>query len=145
MRRLGLTPDDVLAAYDEWMADLQAQMVPAGRGARKQNSTLHSPPSTLKKRHKAGDYAVLPAVCPACGGDVELLQLCHLASPIWRTQLACMADACVWHGKSRLPIDALLARGTLKDSVECGVWRVERASFNSTLHTPHSTLKKTEG
>ena len=67
-----------------------------------------------QKRHQAGDHAQLPRACPACGGAVELYQLCAISSPVWRTQLACMADACAWHGKSRLPIDALLALGADK-------------------------------
>lgn len=123
MLRYRLTPQDVLAEYEQWLTQLQARMVPAGREARRQpNSTLHSPPSTLKKRHKAGDFARLPATCPRCGAAVELHQLCPQASPIWRTQLACTADGCAWHGKSKMPIDALLAAGAanMKNNVTEG-------------------------
>lgn len=127
MRRHNLAPADVLAAYEEWMAALEKEMrsVKSGewswdspREAANSNSSLHSPLFTLKKRHKAGDFAVLPRACPRCGSDVELYQLCAISSPVWRTQLACMTDGCAWHAKSRLSIDALLARG-LKNSVEC--------------------------
>ena len=103
MRDEGRSPDEVIAAYREHLR---------GKG----DSPAAAPPGPQGKRrgHRAGDFARLPNACPKCGGEVELLQLCHIGSPVWRTQLACMADGCAWHGKSRLPIDALLARGAEK-------------------------------
>lgn len=95
----GLTPADVTAAYDDWIAGV----VPAESAPLK---------PAVSRRHRAGDTETWPAACPDCGGDVEMYQLCHISSPTWRTQLACMSDACAWHGRSRLPIDALVAAGT---------------------------------
>jgi len=137
MRKRGLAPDDVLAAYDAWMAERLAEMAPgvenglSGEQREKRrssrlplrgDSTLDSPHSTLRKRHKAGDFARMPDACPACGGAVEIYQLCPIESPAWRAQLACMADDCAWHGKSKLSIDALLAAGAanLKNNVTEG-------------------------
>ena len=154
MIRHGLTPEDVLASHDAWLANRMREMVPAGDGSRRGGS--RTAPITRKtgRRYKAGDYAVMPRACPRCGGDVELYQMCPIESPRWRTQAACMADACAWHGKSRLPIDALLAAGAanIKNSVESGARSEEfespalrAASPNSSLHSSHSSLKKTEG
>lgn len=105
MRDVGLSADDVLRLYDEWMAARMADMVPATRQHAKRAAVA------VKVRHKAGDFVRMPAACPRCEGTVELHQLCHLASPVWRTQLACMNDDCSWHGKSKLPLDALKALG----------------------------------
>lgn len=118
MIRHGLSPQDVLAAYNDWLAERLAEMEPAGDELRvpssefrvvqpaTRNAQLANPP-----RHKAGDCAQLPHACPSCRATIEICQLCHISSPVWRTQLACMDDACAWHGKSRLPIDALIAEG----------------------------------
>lgn len=105
MRDMRLTPDEVLRLYDEWMAARMADMVPATQNNAKRVAMA------VEVRHKAGDVVQMPDACPRCGATVELLQLCHLASPVWRTQLACMADGCAWHGKSKLPIDVLIAAG----------------------------------
>lgn len=117
MQGHGLTPAEVLAAYDAWLAERMAEMEPAKRVAsgkllRVSSSATRNPqPATRKKRHKAGDFAQLPHACPRCGGTAELYQMCPIESPVWRTQLACMTDGCSWHGKSRLPIEALEAAG----------------------------------
>ena len=103
MRDHNLTPPDVLAAHETWLEDLRRGSATAERATRNA--------STPPRRHRAGDTEVFPSACPICAGDLEMLQLCHISSPKWRTQLACMSDACAWHGKSRLPIDALLATG----------------------------------
>lgn len=101
MRDEGRSPDEVIAAYREHLL---------GKG----DSRVASATPTTLKRHKAGDFARLPHACPKCRSTVELLQLCHISSPVWRTQTACMAAGCAWHGKSKLPIDALLALGAEK-------------------------------
>ena len=136
MLRHGLAPQDVLAEYDAWLAERLAEMEPtptpsgpAGRLPQKGRLAkapsvrgLPAKPGGGVRRRRAGDFAQLPASCPACGGTVEMYQMCPIESPVWRTQLACMADGCAWHGKSRLPIDALLAAGAakLKDNVTEG-------------------------
>ena len=122
MRDLGVTPEEALAAYDEWLAERMAEMVPGSPRRSASRSGGARPLLRGGSRHRAGDSASLPGACPRCGATVEMLQLCHISSPVWRTQLACMADGCAWHGKSRLPIDALLARGAanLKNNVTEG-------------------------
>lgn len=87
-----LTPQDVLTAYDAWLA----RMSPAAAKAQ-------------PRRSRAGDRVQLARACPKCGGTVEMLQLCPQSSPHWRTQMACMVDGCDWHDLSTLPLDALLA------------------------------------
>lgn len=107
MRDNSLTPADVLAAYDDWLAARMAEMIPAGGQTKAGGQHLVQP----RKRHRAGDSAEMPGACPRCGGIVYMEQLCHITSPHWRTQMACKNDGCDWHGLSVLPIDALLASG----------------------------------
>ena len=93
-----LTPQDVLSAYDAWLT----KMSPAAAA---------KPKTVASRRSRAGDKAQLAHVCPKCGGAIEMVQLCHISSPHWRTQLVCMTDDCDWHGLSPLPLDALLSAG----------------------------------
>ena len=102
MQERGLGPADVLAQYDEHIR-LQAtgQQPQTAPPARQQGNT--------PRRTRAGDRAEVAGACPACGGALELVQLCPQASPHWRTQAACMAEHCTWHGLSTEPISWLLA------------------------------------
>lgn len=102
MQERGLGPADVLAQYDEHIR-LQAtgQQPQTAPPARQQGDT--------PRRTRAGDRAEVAGACPACGGTLELVQLCPQASPHWRTQAACMAEHCTWHGLSTEPISWLLA------------------------------------
>lgn len=118
MRDYNLTPADVLAAYDEWLAARKRTMIPtgapsvaSGRAGESAAFVGSARKAGVVGRSRAGDSVQLPNACPVCGAAVELYQLCHISSPVWRTQLACMADRCAWHGKSKMPIDVLLAAG----------------------------------
>ena len=81
MQERGLGPADVLAQYDEHIR-LQAtgQQPQTAPPARQQGDT--------PRRTRAGDRAEVAGACPACGGTLELVQLCPQASPHWRTQTA---------------------------------------------------------
>lgn len=128
MRDHNLTPAEVLAAHDAWLAERMAEMVPPGSPTRlrreppPRGEVARRAGGSASARHRAGSVVQLPHACPRCGAGVHMEQLCRIASPHWRTQLACMADNCAWNGLSVLPIDSLLAAGAtnLKRHVQEG-------------------------
>lgn len=104
-----LTPREVVAAYDAWLA---------GR-------TPAPPQAAPRRSANPGREAVesrIVRACPKCGGTVYLRKLCPKVSPKWRTQLACENAACDWHGLSELLLPDLLATGAagIKQHVQEG-------------------------
>ena len=100
MQERGLGPAEVLAQYDEYIRIQAAGQRPPAQAEQQGNTP---------RRTRAGDRAEVMGACPACGGTLELVQLCPQASPHWRTQAACLAEHCTWHGLSTEPISWLLA------------------------------------
>lgn len=117
MRDMGLTPDDVLRLYDEWMDARMADMIPAelphpptavvpfrdgggpqGRGELR--GDIRRRPGQADTEHRLG-------ACPKCGAEVWGIKKCPHISPPWRTFFACDNDDCSCHGRSRLTVEAL--------------------------------------
>lgn len=104
MRDHGITPAQVLAEYDTWIAEHKKQGATTPGKASATRAPGRGP-------SRAGSTAQLAHACPRCGGNIEMQRLCPRVSPHWRTQLACMRDECAWHGLSTQPIAALLSGG----------------------------------
>lgn len=104
MRDLGLTPEDVLRLYDEWMAERMADMIPAAEApefAAPPDPDTRRPEGQADTEHRLG-------ACPRCGAEVWGIKKCPHVSPPWRTFLACDNDeTCGYHGRSRLTVDEL--------------------------------------
>ena len=103
MRDLGLSPEDVLRLYDEWMAERMVDMVPAAEApgfAAPPDPDVRRPEGQADTEHRLG-------ACPKCGAEVWGIRKCPHVSPPWRTFLACDNPDCAYHGKSRLTVDEL--------------------------------------
>lgn len=111
MRDLGLTPDDVLRLYDEWMEELTRYMIPAtpqdraraAKAAANATGNIRRRPGQADAEHRLG-------ACPRCGGEVWGIKKCPHIAPPWRTFFACDNDDCAYHGRSRLTVDELRRR-----------------------------------
>ena len=103
MRDLGLTPDDVLREYDEWMAARMADMIPAAEAP---EFAAPTDPDTRRPEGQADTEHRLGA-CPRCGAEVWGIRKCPHIAPPWRTFLACDSETCGYHGRSRLTVDEL--------------------------------------
>lgn len=100
MREHGLTPDEVLSLYAEWIAEQRRNMMPAtpeyaAMVAERRAETLGG--------IETGPDEDLVGPCPRCGRPVIGHELrCRIVSPVWRTQMACSdVDGCGWHAVSR--------------------------------------------
>lgn len=100
MQARGLTPAEVLAAYERRMDELQAAMLPPP-------DAPVSAPDTRRQEGQA-DVEYRLGACPRCGADVWGIKKCPHISPPWRTFLACDNESCGFHGRSRLAVEALL-------------------------------------
>lgn len=100
MQQHDLTPADVLQMYDQYIADLRATMLPPP------DLPAPDPPDTRRPEGQADTEYRLGA-CPRCGAEVWAIKKCPHISPPWRTFLACDADDCGYHGRSRLTVDVL--------------------------------------
>lgn len=109
MLERGVTPAQLLAAIRQHNARAVAAMAAQAATAARQPPAQAGQQGNTPRRTRAGDRAEVAGACPACGGTLELVQLCPQASPHWRTQAACMAEHCTWHGLSTEPISWLLA------------------------------------
>lgn len=95
-RREGITVEEALAAYDEYIGELAKSMRPAAAAAKKRE-----------------------LLCPRCGGPLEIRTLCPHVSQHWRTQMACLSDTCGWHALS-VHGRAFLAAHGLDGNTEVG-------------------------
>lgn len=100
MRDLGMSPDDVLREYDEWMAERMRDMVPAPEPAQADVGNVRRRPGQADAEHRLG-------ACPVCGSEVWGIKKCPHITPPWRTFFACDSDDCGYHGRSRLTVEAL--------------------------------------
>ena len=110
MRDMGLTPEDVLRLYDEWMAERMADMIPAteadrARAARAVKKATAD--ADTRRRPGQADTEHRLGACPVCGSEVWGIKKCPHIAPPWRTFFACDNDDCAYHGRSRLTVEAL--------------------------------------
>lgn len=104
MRDLGMTPEDVLHQYDEWMAEQMAGMIPAPEPAQ------DNAPGDVRQPAGQADREFRLGACPKCGAEVWGIKKCPHISPPWQTFFACDGENCNYHGKSRLTIEVLRRR-----------------------------------
>lgn len=110
MRDMGMTPDDVLRLYDEWLAERMADMIPAteadrARAARAVKKATAD--ADTRRRPGQADMEHRLGACPVCGSEVWGIKKCAHISPPWRTFFACDNETCPYHGRSRLTVEAL--------------------------------------
>ena len=101
MQELSLTPDDVLRLYDEYMAEMMADMVPASS----EDATPPDPDTRRPEGQADTEYRL--GACPRCGAEVWGIKKCPHITPPWRTFLACDNPDCSYFGRSRLTVDVL--------------------------------------
>lgn len=108
MRDLGLTPDDVLRLYDEWMDEQMADMITAteadkakaAKEVERARGDIRRHPGQADDEHRLG-------ACPKCGSPVWGIKKCPHIAPPWRTFFACDGEQCAYHGRSRLTVEQL--------------------------------------
>lgn len=111
MRDLGLTPEDVLRLYDEWMDARMADMIPATEADRANASqAVEQARGDIRRRPGQADAEHRLGECPKCGAEVWGIKKCPHIAPPWRTFFACDNDDCSYHGRSRLTVEALRRR-----------------------------------
>ena len=103
---LGLTPEDVLRLYDEWMAERMQGMIPAS-DADQARAVEARATGNVRRRPGQADAEFLLGPCPRCGRQVWGIKKCPHISPPWRAFFACDSDDCAYHGRSRLTVEAL--------------------------------------
>lgn len=102
---MGLSPDDVLRLYDEWMTERMRDMIPAPASV-----AVREPLPDTRQPAGQADREYRLGACPKCGADVWGIRKCPHVSPPWQTFFACDGESCGYHGKSRLTIEALRRR-----------------------------------
>lgn len=108
MRDLGLTPEDVLRLYDEWMAEQMADMIPATEADKARAAkAVELARGNVRRRPGQADAEHRLGACPVCGSEVWGIKKCPHITPPWRTFFACDSDDCAYHGRSRLTVEAL--------------------------------------
>lgn len=108
MRDMGLTPDDVLRLYDEWMAEQMRDMIPAAEAERaRAEKAVERALGNVRRRPGQADAELRLGACPKCGSEVWGIKKCPHIAPPWRVFFACDNDDCAYHGKSRLTVEAL--------------------------------------
>ena len=110
---MGLSPDDVLRIYDEWMTEQMRDLVPPtaeqqARAARNEAKRLAE--QGIRRQPGQPDREYRLGACPKCGGEVWGIKKCPHVSPPWRTFLACDNPDCSYHGRSRLTVEQLRRR-----------------------------------
>lgn len=108
---LGLTPDDVLRLYDEWMDARMADMIPATEADKARAAqAVERARGDVRRRPGQADTEFRLGACPVCGSEVWGVTKCPHIAPPWRTFFACDSDNCGYHGRSRLTVEALRRR-----------------------------------
>lgn len=108
MADLGVVPADVPALYESLMAARMADMIPATEAdAAKAAQAVERARGDIRRRPGQADAEHRLGACPKCGAEVWGVKKCPHISPPWRTFFACDSDACAYHGRSRLTVEAL--------------------------------------